>query len=90
MNAKIRLVLAGAASLPLLAGCSAYSAAHNYNLPTPARIERGTATRIETPGNFPSVVRVCETDGTGVYVAMDASSSPWVLARDPGCKQPAK
>lgn len=77
-------VIAAAAAIPL-AGCSAYSAAHDYNAPTPSRVIPGDWTRIETPGNFPSVVWEC-VGRDGIYVNMDTASSAWVVADDPNCK----
>ena len=85
MNRKIVLAASAVLSLPLLAGCSDYSAAHDYNAPTPAHVIRGNWTRIETPGNFPSMVWEC-VGPDGVYDNQDSSSSPFVLANDPRCK----
>jgi hypothetical protein len=84
MNRKIATVIAAAASLPLLAGCGAYAASHDYNAPTPAKIFPGDWTRIETPGNFPSMVFECH-GRDGVYDNQDSSSSPFVVPNDPEC-----
>jgi len=84
MNRKIALAVAAAASLPLMAGCSSWNAAHNYNAPTPASVIPGHWTRIETPGSFPSMVWEC-VGRDGVYDNQDSSSSPFVLANDPRC-----
>lgn len=85
MNRKLALAAAAAlVAIPVLAGCGSYNAAHDYNAPTPSKIFPGDWTRIETPGNFPSLVFECHgTDG--VYVAMDASSSAFVVRDDPNC-----
>lgn len=79
------VVLAAAAVLPL-AGCGSYEAAHDFNAPTPARIFPGHWTRIETPGNFPSLVFECH-GSDGVYAAMDNASSAFVVRDDPNCTQ---
>ena len=79
------LVAAGAIAALALTGCGSYAAAHDHNLPTPAREFRGVPVRIDTPGNFPSVVLVCR-EGDGVYVAQDTGSSPFVVRADPACR----
>lgn len=70
----------------ILAGCSSYDAAHNYNAPTPVKTWQppGGWTRIETPGNFPSGVFACHGHD-GVYVAMDKSASIIVVGHDSSC-----
>jgi len=83
MFRKIVITAAVAAVLPL-AGCSAYDASHNHNAPTPVKDIRGGWTRIDTPGNFPSVVWRC-IGHDGVYVTMDNSSSVEVETSDPNC-----
>lgn len=81
-----RVIIATAivASAIALAGCSAYDAAHNFNAPTPGQVVTGNWTRIETPGNFPSVVFEC-VGRDGVYQSMDAASSVEVVPDDPNC-----
>jgi hypothetical protein len=76
----------------LLAGCGSFASSHdnarvNYEIKdgqTTVVSAPGPVTRIDTPGNFPAVVRVCV--GTeGVYVAGDGGSSTFVVTYDPGC-----
>lgn len=79
-----RTLIAVIAAAPLLAGCGAYAAAHDFNAPTPARIIPGNWARIETPGNFPSVVFEC-LGKDGIYQTQDQYSSVQVIAGDPNC-----
>ncbi len=79
-----RAIIAAAAVLALLTGCSAYDAAHNHNAPTPTKEIGGQWTRIDTPGNFPSVVFRC-VGRDGIYEAMDSPTSVEVVANDPRC-----
>ena len=82
---KTKAAAAAVILTALLAGCGSYAAANDYNLPNQMAVERGHATRIETPGNFPSVVRVCERNGTGIYVAQDQGSAVTVVHHDSDC-----
>ncbi len=77
-------IAAVSGALVALGGCSAFRASHEFNAPTPTKIFPGHWTRIETPGNFPSLIFECHgTDG--VYAAMDNSSSAFVVREDPNC-----
>ena len=100
MNRKTITTLA---ALPFaavfLAGCGNFASSHD-NAKVNQEIKDGQTTivstpgpvtRIDTPGNFPAVVRVC-VGFEGVYVAGDGGSSTYVVVNDPGCgyKAPAK
>ena len=83
----LAIAAAAAGAAALIAGCGSFDASHDYNAPTPVKTWRpaGGWVRIETPGNFPSAVFACHgTDG--VYVAMDNSSSDFVVREDPNCR----
>lgn len=77
---KLGLLLA---LLPL-AGCAAWSSAHNYNAPPPGHIIQGDWVRVEDPGNFPSIIRTCVA-GDGIYIAQDGANGPEVVPHDPAC-----
>ncbi len=93
MNRTRPIVTAAAAAAVLaLAGCGNFASSHDN-----ARVNQeikdgqtftvsgpGPVTRIDTPGNFPAVVRVC-VGYEGVYVAGDGGSSTFVVPYDPGC-----
>ena len=87
----IRVAVVAAAALAL-AGCGNYASSHdnarvNYEIKdgqTTVVSGPGTVTRIDTPGHFPAVVRVC-VGYEGIYVAGDGGSSTFVVPYDPGC-----
>ena len=89
---RLAIITAGAAILAL-AGCGSFASSHdnaqvNYEIKNGQTLTSaggsGNVTRIDTPGNFPAVVRVCI--GTeGIYVAGDGGSSTFVVPYDPGC-----
>lgn len=68
----------------LLTGCSDWSSSHDYNAPAPKRVIVPVWTRVEDPGNFPSILRAC-VSGDGVYIDQGDTSSPEVIIHDPGC-----
>lgn len=76
----------------LLAGCGSYASSHdnaavNQELKNGQVItitQPGPVTRIDTPGYFPAIVRVC--DGTeGLYVSESSTGIVTVVPFDPGC-----
>jgi hypothetical protein len=88
--------IAALAALPvaaaLLAGCGSYASSHD-NAAVNQELRNGQAipvsgpgpvTRIDTPGNFPAIVRVC--DGTdGLYVSESSTGIVTVVPYDPAC-----
>ena len=93
---KLRAIAAATAAVAALAfavsGCGSFASSHDN-----ARVNQevkdgqtmdvsgpGPVTRIDTPGNFPAVIRVC-LGYEGVYVAGDGGSSTFVVPYDPGC-----
>lgn len=93
MNRKTITTLA---ALPLaavfLAGCGSYQSSHdNANVNQELKNGQvmtittpGPVTRIDTPGYFPAIVRVC--DGTeGYYVSESSTGIVTVVPQDPGC-----
>lgn len=68
----------------ILGGCAAWQSSHNYNAPPPQRQMIPQWTRIEDPGNFPSIIRAC-VNGDGIYIAQDGANGPEVIPGDPAC-----
>lgn len=72
------------AALVGVAGCSDWSSSHDYNAPAPTHVIIPVWTRVEDPGNFPSILRAC-VDGDGIYIDQGDTSSPNVQPHDPAC-----
>ena len=76
-----------AAAAIFAAGCSNVVSSSFQNVPVTREI-KGPAVRIDTPGNFPAAVLMCQKSGDGVYTAESTGGSVFVLAHDPSCPQP--
>lgn len=91
-------IAAGAITAMTLAGCgaihsSAYQNAHvarevsnGQEVPpgTNGVTGSGTVTRIDTPGHFPAIVRIC-TGTEGLYVSESSTGIVTVVPADPQC-----
>jgi hypothetical protein len=85
MRARPLLAAAVAAvALPLLAGCGAYSEAHDYNAPSPSANIIPAWVRIEDPYHYNAIIRAC-VGKDGIYIDLANDNSVTVAANDPDC-----
>ena len=85
MRTKSLLAMATVvAALPLLAGCGAYSEAHDYNAPAPTRNIVPTWVRIEDPYHYNAIIRTC-VGKDGIYIDLANDNSVTVATDDPDC-----
>lgn len=92
MNKRIGYIVGAVLCGVLLAGCGSYNSSHDnaavnqevkngYNV---AGIGAGPVTRIDTPGYFPAIVRIC-TGSEGLYVSESSTGIVTVVPADPQC-----
>lgn len=92
MNIRLAVLTLAAGTCLATAGCGSIlsSSFHNARVNHEIRNGRdviggtGPVTRIDTPGQFPAIVRVC--NGTeGLYVSESSTGIVTVVPQDPGC-----
>lgn len=79
-----RLAILGLACIVPLAGCGAYNEAHNHNAPAPGYDIRAHWVRVQSPGNYSTVIRSC-VGHDGIYLTQSDYTGIFVLANDPVC-----
>jgi hypothetical protein len=65
-----------------LTACGSYEDNHDYNAPAPQAYVTPSWVRVETPGNWTSLIRAC-VGGDGIYVNKDNYTT--VVPHDPAC-----
>ena len=67
-----------------LAGCGSYGESHNHNAPAPNFDIHAQWVRIQTPGNYHTIIRAC-VGKDGVYIDQSDNNSVTVTTNDPDC-----
>jgi hypothetical protein len=67
-----------------LAGCGTYGESHNYNAPAPYRTVNLRWERLESPGNYHTVIHTC-FGKNGLYLTQADNNSITVIPNDPMC-----
>ena len=68
----------------ILAGCGSYGESHNYNAPPPYANITGNWVRIESSGNYHTIIRAC-VGKDGIYLTQADNNSVTVVPGDPDC-----
>jgi hypothetical protein len=79
----IRMTVISAAVVPL-AACGSFGESHNYNSPAPKSNIVGQWVRLESPGNYHTIIRAC-FGKDGVYLDQSDNNSVTVVPNDPDC-----
>ena len=70
--------------LGILAGCGSFGESHNYNAPPPVGNIQAQWVRIESPGNYHTIIRAC-VGGDGIYLTQADNNSVTVVPGDLAC-----
>jgi hypothetical protein len=73
------------AAILCLAGCGAFGEAHNYNAPPPYKNYVLHWVRLESPGNYHTIIFACH-NADGIYLDQSDNNSVTVTANDPNCR----
>ncbi len=85
MTRRKKLAAAGAAALVLgITACGSYGESHDHNAPPPAYDIRATWVRIQSPGNYHTIIFTCVLRD-GIYIDQADSNSVTATANDPNC-----
>lgn len=67
-----------------LAGCGAFGESHNYNAAAPYANVKLKWVRLESPGNYHTIIHACYR-GNGLYLTQADNNSITVVPNDPIC-----
>lgn len=80
-----RLALIGATALTIiLAGCGNYGESHSHNAPPPKGDVYAQWERIQSPGNYHTIIWTC-MGKDGIYIDQADNNSVTVTTNDPNC-----
>jgi hypothetical protein len=77
-------VLLATASTAVLTSCGSYGESHNYNALPPYANIQARWVRIESPGNYHTIIRAC-VGKDGIYLTQADNNSVTVVPNDPDC-----
>jgi len=84
MTKRPAVIALAAASALALAGCGSFGESHNYNAPPPVSNIKAQWVRIESPGNYHTIIRTC-VGHDGLYLTQADNNSVTVVPNDPDC-----
>lgn len=87
ITGRKRIVAAGLVTLALspLAACGAYGESHNHNAAPPSAPDIAPSwVRIQSPGNYHTVIRSC-VGHDGMYLTQNDGTTVVVVPHDPNC-----
>jgi len=76
-------LVVAAATLTLTA-CGSYGESHTHNAPAPAYDIHAQWVRVQSPGNYATIIRAC-VGKDGIYENTDGQNSVTVVPNDPDC-----
>lgn len=81
---RLLATLAAIAGALTLASCGSFGESHNYNSPPPYANIQARWVRIESPGNYHTIIRAC-VGKDGIYLTQADNNSVTVIPNDPDC-----
>ena len=85
INRKVIAGIAVAVSTAVsTAACGSYGESHDHNAAPPAYDIRPTWVRIDSPGNYHTIIFACHGKD-GIYLTIADNNSATVVANDPEC-----
>lgn len=82
-----RLFVSAVTAAAVLAGataCGSYGESHNHNAQPPAYDIHARWVRIQSPGNYHTIIRSC-VGKDGIYLTQADNNSVTVVPNDPDC-----
>ncbi len=73
--------------LLLAGGCGSYSESHDHNAPPPTNDVQLTWERLDSPGNYHTIIHAC-FGKDGLYLTQADNNSATVVPNDPQCINP--